>query len=51
MNKENKRWKYPVCRALNCKFNSRDTCIRDEASEIPGHRCPHFCNRETTEGM
>ena len=34
--------KYPICRALNCKYNHRDTCHRDKASEICGYKCPYF---------
>lgn len=45
MNK-NHRWKCPICKALNCRYNQNDVCIRDIASEIPGYRCPHFENRE-----
>lgn len=43
------RWKCPVCRALNCRFNKNDTCTRNGASEIPGYRCPYFDNWETNK--
>lgn len=47
--KKKHRWKCPVCRALNCKFNQNDVCIRDVASEIPGYRCPYFECGEANE--
>lgn len=47
MKKRNYKWQCPVCRALNCKYNENDVCIRDDASEIPGYRCPYFENRDS----
>ena len=39
----------PVCRAICCIFNEKDTCCKCIPSTAPGYDCPDFLKEKETE--
>ena len=39
----------PVCRAICCIFNEKDTCCKHIPSNKPGYNCPDFLREKETE--
>lgn len=40
----------PVCRALCCIFNEKDTCRKSIPSMAPGYECPDFMQSRSKAG-
>ena len=39
----------PICRAICCIFNEKDTCCKFIPSDAPGYDCPDFLKEEDTD--
>ena len=39
----------PVCRAICCIFNERDTCCKCTPSNAPGYDCPDFLREKDAD--
>lgn len=41
----------PVCRAICCIFNEKDTCCKYRPSDAPGYDCPEFLKEKDPDDI